>query len=427
MGADCSVLASLKKRGFITQLSDPEVESLVRQGRVTIYGGFDPTAPSLHVGHLLPIMALSQFQRAGHQVIALFGGATGMIGDPSGRSDERNLLTPEAVTENLTSIKQQMARFMTFEGDNAAVMVDNNEWIGKMSFVEWLRDVGKYFTVNYMLAKDSVRTRMGGESGISYTEFSYMTMQAYDFLFLYDHHQCTVQCGGNDQWGNITAGIELVRRTRAVPVYGITFPLITTSSGEKFGKSAGNAVWLDSERTSVYQFYQYWIRTEDSDVERFLKFFTFLPLERINEICDEHRNAPERRNGQKILAAEVTRLVHGDDGLERAMTASSALFGGDIRDLNAVELQEVFHDVPNSEVTRQKLCDGVPLTHLLCENGICVSKSEARRMTDQGAIYVNNVRANESDRVVNSDDILAGSNVVIRKGKKDFHLIRITD
>ena len=306
-----SAFDTLNERGFIEQCSDKGIESSLQNENVTLYVGFDPTADSLHLGHLVPLIAMAHLQRAGHQVLAIVGGATGMVGDPSGKSQERKLLTPEQVAHNVASIKKQMDKFLDFEGSHAARLLDNNDWISRMSFIDWLREVGKYFTVNYMLAKDSVKVRLGSEQGISYTEFSYMTMQAYDFLHLFDHYDCSLQCGGNDQWGNIAAGIDLVRRVRGQSIYGMTFPLVTSATGEKFGKSAGSAVWLDPDRTKPYQFYQYWMRTDDRDVERYLMLFTFLRMTDIRALHAAHQHAPERREAQRVLAAEVTRIVHG--------------------------------------------------------------------------------------------------------------------
>lgn len=422
-----NVFDELNDRGFLQQVSHDALQRELLSQHLTVYAGFDPTASSLHVGHLLPIMALAHFQKHGHRPLVVVGGATGMVGDPSGRSTERNLLTPEAVAENARHLKKQMAKFLNFDGESAAVMLDNNDWIGPMSFVDWLCDVGKFFTVNYMLAKESVRSRVESEAGISFAEFCYMTMQAYDFLYLFDKFGCTLQCGGNDQWGNITAGIDLIRKTRAASAYGLTFPLISTSSGEKFGKSAGNAIWLDPTRTSVYQFYQYWIRTDDVDVERFLKFFTFVPLERIEEICSQHLEAPELRRAQKFLAEEATRLVHGEEAVVRARSASEALFGGELGASTKSDLEEIFRDVPTGQVNRERVRSGMLLTILLCEAGVCSSKGESRRMIEQGAIYVNNVRVNETDRLLSLDDVIADNSLVVRKGKKEYFLLRVVE
>ncbi len=326
-----SILNDLNERGFIAATTDEALDEHLETGSRTIYIGFDPTADSLHLGHLVPIMVLAHLQRAGHKVLMVVGGATGMIGDPSGKSDERNLLTAEQIDHNVAAVREQLARFVSFEGDCPAEIVNNHDWIGPMSFIDWLREVGKFFTINYMVAKESVKQRMASEVGISYTEFSYMTLQAYDFLHLFREKGCTIQGGGNDQWGNITAGTDLIRKAQpGAKVFGVTFPLLTTSRGEKFGKTAGNAVWLDAERTSPYQLYQYWVRSEDADVEKFLKLFTFLSLDEIAAIMAEHNESPERRAAQKALAEHATRLIHGQGGRgqRRAVWWGSVGFGG---------------------------------------------------------------------------------------------------
>ena len=319
-------LDTLEKRGLIAQSTDPALGELLAREPFTIYVGFDPTASSLHLGNLVPIMALAHFQRAGHRVIALVGGATAMVGDPSGRSDERNLLTIDQVKQNALGVREQLGRFLDFDGPNAAVMVDNYDWTAPMSFIDWLRDVGKYFTVNYMVAKESVRSRMLSESGISFTEFSYMTMQAFDFLHLHDSHGCRLQGGGSDQWGNITAGIDLIRRLRQQQAYGLTFPLITTASGAKFGKSAGNAMWLDRARTSPWDFYQYLVRQDDRDVVRFLRIYTFLPEREIAAIQQQIEQHPEEREAQQRLAYSVTALVHGEETAREMQHAAGIMY-----------------------------------------------------------------------------------------------------
>ncbi len=317
------LLDQLEQRGMIDDVTDRAAldERLAKPG-ASIYVGFDPTADSLHVGHMLPALMLARFQRAGHRPIIVVGGATGMIGDPSGRSAERQLLTVETIRANAVAVGKQLARFVSFEGSNAAIMVDNADWTRAVSYLDWLRTIGKHFTINYMMAKESVRRRLEDrEQGISYTEFSYMLLQANDFLHLFDAHGCEIQAGGSDQWGNITAGIELIRKARGAQAFGITFPLLATSSGEKFGKSAGNAVWLDPARTSPYQFYQYWIRTEDADVEKLLRLFTFLEMDEIASLMSAHAESPEKRIPQIALANEMTRMVHGDDALQLATNA----------------------------------------------------------------------------------------------------------
>jgi tyrosyl-tRNA synthetase len=409
----------------LEQVSDAGLAERLDAEPLTMYAGFDPTADSLHLGHLVPIMAMAHFQRHGHRVLAVVGGATGMVGDPSGKSEERNLLTPEAVEANAAAVKKQMACFLRFAGENPAQLLNNHDWIGAMTFVDWLREVGKFFTISYMLQKESVKKRLGSEVGISFTEFSYMTMQAYDFLHLYRAEGCSVQVGGNDQWGNITAGIDLVHKAEGAAVHGITFPLLQTSTGEKFGKTAGNAVWLDPQRTSPYQFYQYWVRTTDADVERFLKLFTFLPLEEIQTVCREHAEAPERRLGQKRLAAEATRLVHGEEGLAAAERASKALFGGELTGLSEADLLDIFADVPSAEMSADRLAEGVGILDLAAESGLAKSKGEARRAVQQGGLYLNNERVPDQERVVTAGDLLAGSVLVLRSGKKRYLLVRV--
>ena len=421
-----SVLKNLEARGFIAQTSDEALDDHLAQGPATIYVGFDPTASSLHLGHLVPIMALAHMQRAGHKVLVVVGGATGMIGDPSGASAERNLLTAEQIATNVAAVRVQMGSYLDFDGDNPAVMLDNNEWIGPMSFVDWLRNVGKYFTVNYMIAKESVKGRMEGEQGISFTEFSYMTMQAYDFLHLHDTYGCTVQAGGNDQWGNITAGIDLIRKVRGAKAYGMTFPLLTTSRGEKFGKTAGNAVWLAADRTSPYQLYQYWVRTEDADVERFLKLFTFLELDEIKRITAEHNAEPHRRVAQKALAEQTTRIVHGADGLAKAIRASEALFGGGLTEFTADELKDIFADVPSSRIDAKRIDEGLTVVELLAEAELVPSKGQARRKIAQGGAYVNNERISDTDAIVTAEQVLGGSIIVLRLGKTQYHLVQLT-
>lgn len=422
-----SVYDTLNSRGLIEQVSDESIGEFLAKGKTTIYVGFDPSAESLHLGHLVPIMAMAHFQRAGHKVLAVIGGATGMIGDPSGKSDERNLLTTEKVKKNSVALKAQLSHFLDFEGENAAAMLDNNDWIGPMSFTDWLRDVGKFFTVNYMVAKESVKTRLASENGISFTEFSYMTMQAYDFLHLFDKYNCTIQYGGNDQWGNITAGIDLVRKTRQKPVYGITCPLIRTATGEKFGKTAGNAVWLDAERTSPYNFYQYWIRVADADVEQYLKFFTFLPTDEIAEICAAHAECPERREAQKRLASEVTKIVHGEAGFAKALAATQAMFGGQLAGLTDADLADVFEDVPSSTIAASDVAAGLTLVDVLAGTSLAESKGKARKLIQQGGISLNNVRTADVDAVVNTETLAGRATLILRAGKKRYHLVKITE
>jgi len=425
MSGITNALSALEERGLVAQTSDSEgIRSVFRDGRVAIYVGFDPTAASLHVGHLLPVIVLSRLQQLGHQPIVLVGGATGMIGDPSGKTDERELLTPEQVQENIQGVQAQLERFVEFGGSNAALIVNNGDWIPKISYIDWLRDIGKHFSVNYMIAKESVRKRLNErEHGISYTEFSYMLMQAYDFLYLYDNYGCRIQGGGNDQWGNITAGIELIRRMRRTETYGITFPLMTTASGQKFGKSEGNAVWLDPALTSPYAFYQYWLQSDDRDVARYLKCFTFLDIDEIADLMTGHEANPDVRTAQRALAREMTRTVHGEDGMARAERAAAALFGQGLEELTEAEIREVFASAPSGVVPSCRL-GGMTVSDLLAEVGACKSKSAARRLAEQGGAYLNGERISDPNRIVTSDDLLSGGRyIVLRTGKRNHYLV----
>lgn len=424
-----NILETLLKRGMIEQISNQgELANELRKESVSIYIGFDPTAASLHVGHLLPIMVLSHLQKAGHKPIILVGGATGMIGDPSGRSSERKLLSADDVEKNVESIKRQLQKFFTFEGKSAAQMINNNDWLSNISLIEWLREVGKYFSINYMLGKESVKRRLDDrdrEEGLSYTEFSYMLMQSYDFLYLYDNYNCMIQGGGNDQWGNITAGIDLVRKLRQVEVYGITFPLVTTSAGEKFGKSSGNAVWIDPRLTSPYKFYQYWYNTTDDDVEKMLKYFTFLDLNSIYELMCEHKKDSSKRIAQSTLSNEVTRIIHGEEGLAKAIKASKILFGGEIKDLAEDEISEIFFDVPSKNFSRSVILQGINVVIFLIEIGIVSSKREARDLINGGGLYINNQKCSDLNLILNSKTLTTENFIVLRIGKKNFHLIKL--
>jgi tyrosyl-tRNA synthetase len=420
------VIDELRARGLVELVSSEDaLRAWIDQGGGAAYLGADPTASSLHLGNLVPVMMLAHLQRAGVRPVALVGGATGMIGDPSGRDTERKLLTPEDVQRNCDAIGAQLTSFLRFDGPAPAMLVNNNDWIGQFSFIDWLRDVGKYFTVNYMIAKESVRRRLEErDQGISYTEFSYMMLQAYDFLHLRTVANCGLQVGGNDQWGNITAGIDLVHKRLGEQVFGMTCPLMTTASGEKFGKSAGNAVWLDPAMTSPYAFYQYWMRTEDADVGRWLRAFTFLPLDEIDAIVAEHMTAPERRGGQKRLAAEITQVVHGESGLASALRASAVLFGGDMSGMSAAELTSVFADVPSASLSLQTLVDGLTLTDLMAEVGFMASRGEARRAVKAGGVYANNERVSDGEVPVTVDQLVEGRLLVLRHGKKQYFVVR---
>ena len=414
-------------RGMIQDLTRG-VDEAVQEGPVTAYIGFDPTASSLHVGSLLPIMGLVHLQRAGHHPVAVVGGGTGLIGDPSGKTQERQLLSGEQVEENLEGIRSQLERFLDFEGvRNPARLVNNLDWLGELRTVEFLRDVGKHFSVNGLLRKEGIRRRLEDEEGgISYTEFSYVLLQAYDFLVLHDRFDCTVQMGGSDQWGNITAGIDLIRRMKGERAYGVVFPLVTSATGVKFGKTEAGTVWLDPRRTSPYRFFQFWLNTDDQDAVRYLKYFTLLDRSQIQVLEAELREAPHKRGAQRALAREVTRLVHGESGLARAEQATQVLFGGGLEGLDAEEIADVFADVPSSQVPRESLAgEGTSLLDLLAETGVASSKGDARRSIQGGGVYVNNVRVEDVDRRISMEDALEGEFVVLRKGKKNYRLVRI--
>ncbi len=416
----------LSWRGFVNQATHDELGALLEKERFVLYCGFDPTAESLHIGSLLPIMGLMRFQRAGHQPIALVGGATGMIGDPSGKTQERQLLDNTQVERNVAGIRSQLERFLDFSGENGALLVNNNDWLGKLSLVEFLRDVGKHFSVNVMMARESVRARLEDrEHGISYTEFSYQLLQAYDFLHLFDSHGCRLQIGGSDQWGNIVAGMDLARRLReGAATFGLTFPLVTKADGSKFGKSESGNVWLDAGRTSPYKFYQFWINQADADVGRFLRYFTFLSREEIEALDVQVAQAPEKREAQRRLAEEVTRMVHGEDALRHAIRASQALFGGELDGLDEATIEDVFSEAPSSSLPSNALDAERPLLDVLVECGVFPSKGEARRLVKSGGLYINNVRIDAEDAKLDRKCLCSAHMAVVRKGKKNYHLLR---
>jgi tyrosyl-tRNA synthetase len=422
------IYAELTWRGLIHQSTDPDkLPSWLAAGRRTLYAGFDPTADSLHVGHLVAIVTLRRFQRFGHRPIALVGGATGMIGDPSGKSQERNLLPPETLAANVAAIERQLRSILDFEGSHAALLVNNYDWMREYSYLDFLRDVGKNFPVNVMLAKDSVRLRLErGDAGLSYTEFSYMLLQAYDAVYLFDHHGCELQIGGSDQWGNITAGIDLARRMRGVQLYGITFPLLTKSDGTKMGKTESGTVWLSPDRTSPYRFYQFWINVEDADVDKCLRYFTDLGREEIAELARLRANEPERRDSQRRLAAEVTRLVHGESGLAAAQRATDIFFGAEISALSDAQLGQIFADVPSKTLDRGRLAAGLGIVDALVESGLARSKSEARRIVQQGGAYVNNRRVESAELVLDASHLASESVMVLRSGKKNYALLKFS-
>jgi tyrosyl-tRNA synthetase len=428
MTGRASVLEELAWRGMLQDSTEGSGEYLATGPR-TCYNGFDPTASSLHVGNLVPVMGLVHLQRAGHHAIALVGGGTGLIGDPSGKVSERKLLTTDEAFANAEAIHQQLERFLDFEvRTNPARMRNNLDWLGEIRMVDFLRDTGKHFSVNAMLRKDSVRARLENEeTGISFTEFSYQLLQAYDFLELQRREGCTVQTGGSDQWGNITAGIDLIRRVQGVQAYGATFPLLTTSTGTKFGKTEAGAVWLDAARTPPYRFYQFWINSPDADAVRYLKTFTLLTREEIDALQAATRDRPEQRAAQRALADDVTRRVHGDEGLARARRASDSLFGGELQGLSADDIADVFADVPSNDVPRTALSgDGLAITDLLTQTGVTPSKGEAKRAIQGGGVYLNNRRVDDVELRVTTADAIEGRFLVLRKGKKSYHLVRVT-
>jgi tyrosyl-tRNA synthetase len=417
------VYGEFEWRGLIYDATEGVRDALASE-RVTGYIGFDPTAPSLHVGSLLVMIALAHLQRNGHSPIAVVGGGTGLIGDPSFKATERVLLTPEKVDENVAGIRAQLARFLDFENaTNPARLVNNGEWLRKLSAIEFMRDVGKHFTVNAMLAKDSVKRRLEGTEGISYTEFSYSLLQAYDFLELYRRFHCTLQMGGSDQWGNITAGMDLIRRVEGGRAHGIVFPLITTAAGTKFGKTEAGTVWLDPELTSPYAFYQFWLNTPDADVVRYLKYFTFLDRARIDELERSTRDEPERRHAQRVLAQEVTQLVHGAAAVDEAERSAEKLFKGEVEAMSASELAEVFGSVPSAETPYQR--DGWLITEFLSTNAVTASKGEAARLIRGGGISVNGRRVSDEKARLRPEDAMHGKYFVVRKGKRDNFLVRI--
>ncbi len=422
-------LKNLENRGFIQQISDPALYDLLEKEHVSCYAGFDPSDSSLHLGHLIPIIGLMHFQQAGHRPIAVVGGATGMIGDPSGRDQERNLLTIDTIRANEIGIRSQLSRFLDFDRpDNPAILVNNFDWTNPFGYLEFLRDVGKHFSVNTMIAKESVKKRLESrDQGISYTEFSYQILQAYDFHHLSKSHGCRVQIGGSDQWGNITAGIDLNHRMGGEQLYGITFPLLMTAAGKKFGKSEGNAVWLDGTRTKPYEFYQYLFQSDDRDVVRFLKIFTLLPDEEIAALAECVAKDPEKREAQRRLAYEVTRMVHGDAGVRAAEGATRILFGAEsIRGYDDDTLTAIFSDAPSVDVPRDSLGQGIPLLDLLPMTELCKSKGEARRLVTSGGLYINNDRETRLDKIVTMDDLASPSFLVLRSGKKTYFLVRFT-
>ena len=417
-----TILQDLEFRGLINQMTDEEgLQKLLNEESVSLYCGFDPTGDSLHIGHLLPVLMLKRFQVAGHKPIGVVGGATGMIGDPSGKKAERTLNTTETVQMYSERIRTQLLPFLSFEGENAAKVVNNFDWTGDLDVITFLRDIGKNFGLNYMLAKDSVASRL--DAGISFTEFSYMILQSYDFLKLYQDHNCKLQIGGSDQWGNITAGMELIRKTEEdSKAFGLTVPLVTKADGSKFGKTEGGAVWLDPEKTTPYEFYQFWINTDDRDVVKYLKYFTFLSKEEILELEKQFNEAPEQRVAQKALAAEVTKLVHGEKALDQAIKITEALFSGSVKELTADEIKQGFKDVPSFALNETEM----GLVDLLVAAKISPSKRQAREDVQNGAVYVNGDRTQDVAKVLSKLDAIEEQFIIIRRGKKKYHLITLS-
>ncbi|MFO0896790.1 MAG: tyrosine--tRNA ligase [Pirellulales bacterium] len=419
--------SELAWRGLIQQTTDDAfLPGWLAEGSRTLYAGFDPTAESLHVGSLIPLLTLRRFQRAGHRPIAVVGGATGMIGDPSGKSEERNLLDKEALARNVAGLERQMRRFLDFDaGPRAALLVNNHDWMSRFSYLEFLRDVGKHVPVNVMLAKESIKNRITSDAGISYTEFSYMLLQAYDFVHLHQQLGCELQIGGSDQWGNITAGIDLARRLRSVQLYGLTLPLLTKSDGAKMGKTERGTIWLAADRTSPYQFYQYWINVEDDIVGKCLRYLTELEREEIESLDDSRASEPGRRDSQRRLAEALTELVHGGEGLASAKRATEIFFGAEIAALSDAQLGQIFADVPSKELPRARLeGDGLNIADALVEAGLSKSKGEARRAVQQGGAYANNRRVTEIERQLTAADLASESVLVLRSGKKNYALLR---
>jgi tyrosyl-tRNA synthetase len=427
--ATTSILADLQWRGLVADMANrEELEKLLAPGAapVTLYVGFDPTSDSLQLGNLIGLLVLRRFQQAGHHPIVLAGGATGMIGDPGGKSAERNLLSREAIDANIAGVQGQLTQLLDFETKtNPARLVNNADWMQPMGVLDFLRDVGKHFTVNAMVAKDSVRSRMDSDSGISYTEFSYSLLQAYDFLHLFQKYGCQLQGGGADQWGNIIAGTDLIRRKLGAAACGLTWPLLLKPDGTKFGKTESGTIWLSREKTSVYRFYQFFIQVEDAQVIELLKIFTFLSAEDIDALAAQHAAAPERRDAHKKLAFELTKLVHGEAATHDAVRASEILFGGSLEGITGKQFDEVIAEVPNSTLSRSVL--GQPtgaLIELLIATRLSPSKGQARKDIEAGGVYLNNVRAADAKAIVAGEQLLFDKYVLLRKGKRNYALVR---
>ena len=421
------IIEELEWRDLISDCTDREgLQERLAKGPITLYCGFDPTADSLHVGSLVPLLALRRFQLCGHHPIAVAGGATGSIGDPSGKTAERQLLTHELLKANIEGVKVQLGSFMEFEGvENAAQLVDNADWTAPLSFLDVLRDIGKHFKVNAMVSKESVRARMEDRDvGISYTEFSYMILQALDFHYLCETQDCELQVGGSDQWGNITAGIDLIHRKQNRQAYGLTLPLITNADGTKFGKTESGAVWLDANRTSIYQFYQFWVRVDDRDVVRYLKYFTFLSRDEVEELASQHEAEPHARIAHKALAREVTALVHGEEAVTEAIRASEILFGGELEGITEATFREVAGEVPTCELSTERFGgEGLWLPELLHEAGLAQSRGQARKDVKGGGVYVNGKRIDNEQHKLTASDLMFGKYVLLRRGKRNYAVV----
>ncbi|KMY51275.1 tyrosine--tRNA ligase [Peribacillus loiseleuriae] len=416
------LLKDLEWRGIIYQQTDEEgMKELLEKEKIALYCGVDPTADSMHIGHLLPFLTLRRFQQHGHRPLVLVGGATGLIGDPSGKKEERSLQTLETVLHNADCLKGQLTKIFDFDGDNGAIMLNNYDWIGKIDMVTFLRDYGKYIGINYMLAKDTIASRL--ETGISFTEFTYTILQGIDFNHLYDNHNCKLQIGGSDQWGNITTGLEMIRKSHdeAVKAFGMTIPLVTKADGTKFGKTEGGAIWLDPEKTTPYEFYQFWINAADADVVKYMKFFTFLSHEEIEGLARSVESEPHLRKAQKSLAEEMTRLIHGQAALGQAIKISAALFSGDVRNLSAAEIEVGFKDVPSFS---RNNTDDINLVELIVEAKISPSKRQAREDIQNGAISINGEKVTDLEYVVTEADKIEGQFMLVRRGKKKYTLIK---
>ena len=423
-----TVIDVLEERGFVEQITDTGLREAAATQSLKCYVGFDPTARSLHLGHVIPVMGLAHFQRMGHVPIALVGGGTGMIGDPSGKTVERQLLSKEDVEANAQRLQAQLSKFFRFEGPQAALLLNNAEWLMPLKLVDFLRDIGKHFSINTMIAKESVRWRLEERGqGISFTEFSYMLLQAYDFYHLYDHYGCSVQAGGKDQWGNITAGIGLIRRMSGGSAHGITFPLLTTAAGIKLGKTEGaegsEMIWLDAEITSPYRMYQYWINTDDRDVIKFLKLFTFLELSAIGGLEESLNQDPGKREPHRALAFEFTRLAHDEKAARAVRTASEILFGGEVREISQEVLDALAAEVPCTRMSKEKLSAGILLVDILVDTKLAKSKRAARDLIGQGGAYVNNVTRRDAESKINLEQALSGKALLLRAGKKNYHLL----